>query len=241
MFFREISWYSTPADTGIAQHVHRLSGPEYLNFACGSLKGLPVYMIYHLMLCLGDSLTCGARDRFGRNYPLELARALSGTTGDEWYCITEAFSGRTSSDLAREVYPVVQRYADVYGAIVLIGTNDSRQKVPADIFLDNVRQIVRVCRILKKRVFVLSVPRFTPERHFLWYDHDALALVEEYNAALSRLPGASYVDISQVITDDDLIDGVHFSHEGNLKLADFLAQYLVTEGARPALGVEVVG
>ena len=188
-------------------------------------------MIYNLLLCLGDSLTFGARDRFGRNYPLELARSLSSATQEDWYCITEAYNGRTSSELAREAYPIVQRYPDVYGACILIGTNDSRQKVPVDIYLDNVKQIVRVCRIAKKRVFLLSVPQFSPERHFLWYDHEALRLLGEYNEGLRQIPGATFVDIEPIISDAELVDGVHFSHEGNLKLADFLTRYFVNEAA----------
>jgi lysophospholipase L1-like esterase len=184
-------------------------------------------MIYHLLLCIGDSLTFGARDQYGRNYPLELAQCLSKLTGEDWYCITEASNGRTSSDLAREAYPILQKYPDVHGVCLLIGTNDSRQKIPVEIYLDNVRQIVRICRILKKRVFLLSVPRFTPERHFLWFDHEALSLVESYNKELEQLPLATFVDISEIITNVDLIDGVHFSHEANCKLAEFLAQYLI--------------
>jgi lysophospholipase L1-like esterase len=184
-------------------------------------------MIYHLLLCLGDSLTFGARDQYGRNYPLELACSLSKRTGEDWFCITEASNGRTSSDLAREVYPLMVKYPDVHGTCLLIGTNDSRQKIPAEIYLDNVRQIVRVCRILKKRVFILSVPHFTPERHFLWFDDEALSLVKSYNEGLRQLASATFVDISEIITNSDLIDGVHFSHEANCKLASFLAQYLV--------------
>jgi nucleoside-diphosphate-sugar epimerase len=76
-------------------------------------------MIYNLLLCLGDSLTCGARDRYMRNYPLELAKELSEITSEEWYCITEAVNGRTSSELATSAYSIVNKYSDVYGVILL--------------------------------------------------------------------------------------------------------------------------
>ena len=31
-------------------------------------------MIWNEILCIGDSLTYGARDEYGRSYPLELAK-----------------------------------------------------------------------------------------------------------------------------------------------------------------------
>ena len=34
-------------------------------------------MIWNEILCLGDSLTYGARDRYGRSYPAELGKILS--------------------------------------------------------------------------------------------------------------------------------------------------------------------
>ena len=33
-------------------------------------------MIWNEVVCLGDSLTYGARDRYGRSYPAELAKIL---------------------------------------------------------------------------------------------------------------------------------------------------------------------
>lgn len=191
-------------------------------------------MIYHLLLCLGDSLTTGARDTEGRSYPLELGRELSSRTGEDWYCITEAVNGRTSSELARDAYKLVRDYSDVYGVLLLIGTNDSRQGVPADTFEDNVRQIVRACRILGKKVYVLSVPAFTPERHFLWYSAAARRLLDVYNERLAKLPGVELIDLHRAVTDADLIDGVHFSHAGNVRIARHVAERLLSSGAEPA-------
>jgi lysophospholipase L1-like esterase len=188
-------------------------------------------MIYHLLLCLGDSLTTGARDTEGRSYPLELARELSSRTREDWYCITEAVNGRTSSELARDAYKIASGYSDVYGVLLLIGTNDSRHGVPPDTFEDNVRQIVRVCRILGKKVYVLSIPAFTPERHFLWYSAEARRLLDVYNERLAKLPGIELIDLRSAVGDADLNDGVHISHEGNLRIARYVAERLLSPGA----------
>jgi lysophospholipase L1-like esterase len=193
-------------------------------------------MIYHLLLCLGDSLTTGARDTEGRSYPLELARELSSRTREDWYCITEAVNGRTSSELARDVYKIARGYTDVHGVLLLIGTNDSRHGVPPDTFEDNVRQIVRVCQILGKKVYVLTIPAFTPERHFLWYSAEARRLLDAYNERLSTLQGVELIDLSRAVDDTLLIDGVHFSHEGNLRVARYLAERLLAPAAGRAFG-----
>jgi len=184
-------------------------------------------MIYNLFLCLGDSLTFGARDIYMRNYPLELAKQLSETTSEEWYCITEAINGQTSSELARAAYSIVSKYPDVYGVLLLIGTNDSRNKFPIEIYLDNVKQIIRVCRILGKKVYLLSIPTLSYERHFLWFDEESKLLIEEYNKKLANLENIVFIDLHKIINEDDLIDGVHFSHQANLKIATFLAKVLL--------------
>lgn len=192
-------------------------------------------MIYHLLLCLGDSLTTGARDTEGRSYPLELGRELSSRTGEDWYCVTEAVNGRTSSELARDAYKIARDYSDVYGVLLLIGTNDSRHGVPPETFEDNVRQIVRVCRILGKKVYVLSIPAFTPERHFLWYSAAARRLLDAYNERLTKLQGVELIDLRHAVTDAELIDGVHFSHDGNLRIARHIAERLLSPSALEAV------
>ena len=39
-------------------------------------------MIWNEILCLGDSITFGARDCYGRSYPAELGKILSEKTGE---------------------------------------------------------------------------------------------------------------------------------------------------------------
>jgi lysophospholipase L1-like esterase len=182
-------------------------------------------VIYNVLLCLGDSLTAGARDRYLRNYPLELAAQLSARTGEEYYCITEAVNGRTSAELARDAYKIVTAYPDTRGVLLLIGTNDSRDGIPVELYRDNVTQIVRACRILGKKVFVLSVPKID-SRNYLWYGHTCHQLINEYNRVLEALPHVFFVDIRDVIGHAELIDGVHFSHEANVRLAEALAERL---------------
>ena len=56
-------------------------------------------MIWNEILCLGDSITTGARDRYGRCYPMELARLMTQRTGEFYFCHDHGVCGDTSSDL----------------------------------------------------------------------------------------------------------------------------------------------
>lgn len=183
-------------------------------------------MIYNVLVCLGDSLTTGARDRYFRSYPLELASAMSQKTNEAWLCATEAVNGQTSSDLARNAYRLLLPYTDVYGALILIGTNDSRRGIPPAIFVDNVSQIVSACRVLGKKPYVLTIPMVDYNRHFLWYSKESAILIEEYNNALAQLDNIALIDIRPSVTSAHLIDGVHFSHEGNVQVAETVAAFL---------------
>ena len=42
-------------------------------------------MIWNEILCLGDSITTGARDSQGRSFPAELASILADKTGEFYY------------------------------------------------------------------------------------------------------------------------------------------------------------
>lgn len=189
-------------------------------------------MIYNVLVCLGDSLTTGARDRYFRSYPLELASAMSYKTRETWLCATEAVNGQTSSDLARNAYSLLLPYTDVYGALILIGTNDSRHGIPPAIFADNVRQIISVCRILSKKPYVLTIPMVDYNRHFLWYTKESAVLIDEYNSALAQLENIALIDIRPSVESAHLIDGVHFSHEGNVQVAETVAAFLHRDQAQ---------
>ena len=55
-------------------------------------------MIWNEIVCLGDSLTFGARDPFKRSFPAELGKMLSDETGEFYYCHNYGVCGETSSD-----------------------------------------------------------------------------------------------------------------------------------------------
>ena len=61
-------------------------------------------MIWNEIVCLGDSLTFGARDPYKRCFPAELGKMLSKETGEFYYCHNFGINGETSSDLQKRAW-----------------------------------------------------------------------------------------------------------------------------------------
>ena len=61
-------------------------------------------MIWNEITCIGDSITYGARDEFGRSYPAELGKQMSSETKEFYYCHNYGICGETSSDLLRRAW-----------------------------------------------------------------------------------------------------------------------------------------
>ena len=58
-------------------------------------------MIWNEILCVGDSITYGARDEQKRSFPAELAKIMTDKTGEFFVCHNHGICGETSSDLLR--------------------------------------------------------------------------------------------------------------------------------------------
>ena len=181
-------------------------------------------MIYGTVLCLGDSLTFGARSEFCRGYPEELASMLSEYLNQEWTCLNHGVNGETSIDVLRRAFPIIQSFSALPGAKLacfMAGTNDSKTPdFPINVFKDNLRQILRIFKRYDVSVLVgllppvrgSSMPCFASIRSNEWIKKANQAirdLCSEYNLVT--------VDFSDM--EEFLIDGVHFGYEGYLEMA----------------------
>jgi len=173
-------------------------------------------MIWNEILCLGDSITCGARDRFGRSYPMELAKILTEKTGETYVCHDHGVCGETSSDLLRRAWDAASRRAEAKIALLMIGTNDTQKAIPIEIYEDNMRQIINILRIQGKHVIVATLPKlgFTP----LYFKNSGL--IDKYNEIIKKLSIEMNYNVCDMSgTEKYYIDNVHYTHEGHLELA----------------------
>jgi lysophospholipase L1-like esterase len=172
------------------------------------------------ILCVGDSLTFGARDEFHRSYPAELSRLFHEREGRFVYCVNHGISGETSSQLLRRIYANARSCPQARLALLLIGTNDTWLPQPVDIYRDNIRQIIGVLWEDREWVGVGLLPPIVgpglPN-----YPRNGGAQVEGFNAVLREEASgagcflADFTGLGHLI-----IDTVHFGHRGYVAMAE---------------------
>jgi|TARA_R110000796_G_C14560180_1_gene434778 lysophospholipase L1-like esterase len=170
-------------------------------------------MIWNEILCIGDSLTYGARDPYKRCYPAELGRMMAEETNEFYYCHNFGINGETSSDLQKRAWGNVSSRSNSKIMILLIGTNDTQIEMPKSIYEDNIRQIISIGRVFDMKVIVGNIPDlgFTPL-------YLSSSYIDEYNLVIKRLSKEmkfDTVDLSGI----EMIDGCHFTHDGNIEVA----------------------
>ena len=178
-------------------------------------------MIWNEILCLGDSITSGARDPYGRSYPAELGSLLTKETGEFYYCHNFSVNGETSSDLQKRAWDNIRSGKDSKIMILIIGTNDSEAKLPGEIYEDNIRQIINVARAFGMYVILGTVPdvEFTP----LYLNPKYIKLYNRIIKTLSTKLDFDIVDLSGI----EMCDGVHFTHEGNVEVANRFKEHIL--------------
>jgi lysophospholipase L1-like esterase len=185
-------------------------------------------MIWNEILCLGDSLTYGARDEFGRSFPVELASMLGEKTGEFYVCHNHGINGETSSDLLRRAWNILKSNRSCKIATLLIGTNDTKLPMPIEIYEDNMRQLISSIKANGMRPIIATLPplKFSPyyaeNRHFTeTYSNVVRKLANEYNLLICDLGDM----------EDYLIDGVHFGNKGYTEIASRFCDIILNMGS----------
>ena len=174
-------------------------------------------MIWNEITCLGDSLTYGARDRYGRSYPAELGKILSEKTGEFYVCHNYGINGETSSDLLRRSWGICKSNGGSSKiGLLWIGTNDTKGPTPLDIYKDNLRQIICSMKVNG----MIPIVGTLPELKFSPYYARNRGYVEQYTGVILDLALELKFDVCYMdLLGDHLIDGVHFTHEGYNEVA----------------------
>ena len=181
-------------------------------------------MIWNQILCLGDSLTYGARDRYGRSYPAELGKLLTEKTGEFYICHNYGINGETSSDLLRRSWGIIKSNKDCKIMLLWIGTNDTKVPTPIDVYEDNLKQIINSGRAHGMNVIVATVPElgFSP---FYLNNKEYTKKYTDVVKDLSKKMNFKIVDMSDM--EKHLIDGVHYTHEGNIEIANRFSNVII--------------
>lgn len=183
------------------------------------------------ILCLGDSLTFGARDEFYRSYPAELSKLFWVKDSLKVSCINRGVSGETSSELLKRAFDDVSRSGDVDVALLLIGSNDTFVSMPLEVYEDNLRQIL-LCLSDVPRVGIGLLPPITG-LGLLSYPKDANEQVKRFNSVI--LNSCYIFENTDFIADFTgmgkyIIDTVHFNNKGYKKMAEIWYDCLKNDG-----------
>lgn len=177
-------------------------------------------MIWNEIVCLGDSLTYGARDEYGRSYPAELAKILAEKTGEFWFCHNYGCNGNTSSDILRRCWNIFKAHPNVKIVNLLAGTNDTKIPIPLEIYRDNMQQIVRSAQAHGMNIIVGTLPplKYCP---FYLKNREYIQKYSEEILSISAEMNIQVCDLSNL--GEYLIDGVHFTHQGYVEMAKLWA------------------
>lgn len=172
------------------------------------------------ILCVGDSLTFGARDEYHSSYPAELSRLFFERQNRNVYGVNQNVSGETSGELLRRVYANAKSCLQARLVLLLIGTNDTFLPQRPNIFADNLRQIIAVLR--DQRVYVgvgILPPVIGPGLPN--YPSDAQDQVDRFNEIITdqaEIAGCFVADFREM--GEYIIDTVHFDHAGYVRMAE---------------------
>tara|TARA_R100000278_G_scaffold88081_1_gene67244 strand:+ start:6688 stop:7245 length:558 start_codon:yes stop_codon:yes gene_type:complete len=173
-------------------------------------------MIWNEIVCLGDSITYGARDEYGRSPSIELSKIMKNQTNEIYVCHNYGISGETSVDLLKRTWSCVSKHKAAKIATLMIGTNDTQQAIPAHIYEDNLRQIIDICKINGLFIIMSTLPKlhFTP----LYFKNSKL--IEKYNGIIHKLAKELNLDLTDMSgIEKYYVDGVHFNNYGHIEIA----------------------
>ena len=170
-------------------------------------------------ICLGDSLTTGARTRYG--VPEKISERLNRLTKKKWLFRCEAVNGETVLQLLRRIDQKPWMWKDATFCTLMIGTNDAKATVdtPADVFRMLFGQILDRLVVGKLVIFPALIPDLQIDASLASpYDSSCVARIHRFNEAIREECAERSLEKALVDTTglnaSNYADGVHFSAEG---------------------------
>jgi lysophospholipase L1-like esterase len=181
-------------------------------------------MLFEHGVCLGDSLTAGARSRYG--LAEGLSDHLNRATNKRWLFRCEAVNGETVLQVLRRMDQKPWLWKDATFCTLLVGTNDAKgtADTPPEVFRLLYGQILDRLAVAKLMVFPGLVPDLQLGASLASpYDSKCMERIQRFNAALraeceGRGLAQALVDTTGLAA-DCYADGVHFTETGIAELA----------------------
>ncbi len=188
-------------------------------------------MNWETLLCLGDSITFGARSYLG--YPEVCGNILQKNLGNNWNVINHAANGNTAIDLIRSLDKNWNNLKENFPGIltILIGTNDIKIKTPEEDFLIAYNLLVVKSRLLaiNNNIILLKIPEFT-NKVFYPYNFQMNENVKSFNALIESIAHEHNLRLLGLeLKNDDYFDGVHLNNKGCMNAGNQLAEFILKD------------
>lgn len=188
-------------------------------------------MNWETLLCLGDSITFGARSYLA--YPEIAGSILEERLSKNWNIINHSTNGFTTIDLVRSLNTASALYKNEYPSLitVMIGTNDIKIGTSIEDFKTAYSQVILKAKLMSvnNNVILIKIPHFT-QKVFYPYHFGMNDTVRVFNEVINDLAvkhGLRTLEFD--LKDDDFFDGVHFSSKGSITAAEQLASFILKD------------
>ncbi len=188
-------------------------------------------MNWETLMCLGDSITIGARSYCG--YPEYAGNLLEKELGNHWNVINHSVSGYTAMDLNRYIAVNFRNLSYFNPSIVtvLVGTNDIKGNTSAENYEIAYNQILIKAKLLamKKNVLIIKIPYFPPKIMYP-YNYSMNEKIGEYNELLELMAARHNLRITEfILSDEDFFDGVHLNEQGSKNVGAQLSKFILAD------------
>jgi len=171
------------------------------------------------ILCLGDSLTNGARNEYFRDYPLELSYFISEKKKIPNLCFNDGVNGETSSEIIKRAFKTLEK--NKFNFILFLGgTNDSKVPIPPKIYEKNIKQLIELAKHKNTKIFLGLLPPIYSGLP-CYSQKEGNNIIQTYNKILIKISknyNIKIVDFSK-LDESYYSDGVHLNYKGYLLMA----------------------
>lgn len=186
-------------------------------------------MNWETLLCLGDSITIGARSYMG--YPEYAGANLEKSTQKKWNVINHAVSGYTTIDLARYVDSDWSHLSQMNPEIIsiMIGTNDIKTNTDEKDFEIAYKLLIVKARLLQKNsnIILFKIPQLE-NGVMLPYTIEMNQKIDHFNTIISNIAEEENLMLHKFTQQEDFFyDGVHLNNEGSANWGNQLADFIL--------------
>ena len=197
-------------------------------------------MNWETLLCLGDSITIGARSYLG--YPEYTGVLLEKHLGNRWNIVNHATCGHTAIDLHRSItnYFTDLQCFNPSLLTILIGTNDLKAPSTVENYRIAYRQVLLKASLMVNSayIFLIKIPKLPAVVKYP-YRFEMNHKIDQFNAVIEELAeayGHKVVEIN--LTEAELFDGVHLNERGAKSFAKQLTNFILYDKGIPAANYE---